>query len=1421
MVGASERVSGWVDMGDRIPGEATLVSSTKSSSPSISIKSSSAKVPVTQNYDHRPTSDLQARPPAPRTRSAGGLFSSPKMSDRHREFDNVDIPSSILSSDKHGLAGLSESLADFMKQQHHPTLEMDTRREGERELRQEGSNATDNEQQIIPNLDIVDLHQSRDSRHNTLGGRFSSASSSTSRPTSPTMRVDDDIRSGPSTAKSSGASHTRLTPHVASFALKSPSKASSSYTFAAATGPGKHAATSLHPSAAGMLRKASSDKHTSGTPPTPVSNGSPPESGKSTPHLSKNGKEKSQVLETHHLQLQTHGPSGRRMINQYIIETELGRGVHGKVRLARDTETGERVAVKIVEREGKKRLGGGTTWQGRAAQHREEGSTEKRRSQGTLSFEEPHASSPGKQRQVSGVGSSLSSIPTSPDPSAKVMQNGKVEVDSTKEAERLQEQEKVKARKRLLWTTDKKVKREIALLKKCAHENVVRLKEVIDDPSSKKIFMVLEFMEGGEVQWKDERGFPTLTVDEARRTLRDVVLGLEYLHYQGIIHRDIKPANLLWDAHRKVKISDFGVSHFSYALLVASGGLPSQDSDEERMKDPSLVDDHELAKTAGSPAFFAPELCLAGEPLPTSASQRSQSSQNASPKGDAPSIEFPWKGLTSITTSSEKEGGRAPLTSRKSRPSITKSIDIWALGVTLYCLLFGHVPFTADSEFALFAVIPREDYELPAFMGADRIRIGPRRKRWSSLPQWRDEEADVDRLDGENVEPDIDIHSLSEEARLVRDLLDRLLEKDPSKRIRLEEVKKHPWVVRDIADPPLWLSETDPAQLPYVQVSNEEVEGALTGFSKIKQTWKKFQSKLFGGFGLQSQHSIDRGDPKSRRMQVGGSGGGPRTAGESIQRQRSKSVSQVQVNPATTTSAFSSRDHSIGNDGKVHSAMDSSASTSKASPPLHSFSRGGQSKSHVKSGAPTVASLAAFTNLESSRIQSQSQPNSRPHSPIIHLGSGSKVISDEHLEKSRDPQQRRPSSFFKRAASKGEARERPTHFDVSHSSSHPTSKAGSMLTKLTKVENASSPRLSQDLDAGNWSYTTSSSQSSKPGLQRSSSNRTRSRSRLSDVFRNVLGHQPNPEQQQQRLQQSRVPPRNGATNQEGIPPFTRDLDQNSLMLPALAIAPLALSDEHAEGRDGRAADGTGQKSGMTAFRRVGKDAEDASDDDDCFDDELSRVQPPPKMLEVDDFDVDLNLSDDDLDDEDKSNNGRHASHGILRNDGSGWKMEHAYSSSTSSRSDVRVPLEDLHLNSLTPSVEGGYNLFKAPFTSVVRRGSVESTAGNTRKSAEGDEMESFAMTQAHSDEAEALRRASVAKQQQHHHDLEALYTKAGESRGGRYPIAGEGDISATSDERFADADEEEDEEDDASGEGDNVDEEDEGVSFQARKRAIL
>ncbi|EXJ81672.1 CAMKK protein kinase [Capronia coronata CBS 617.96] len=500
--------------------------------------------------------------------------------------------------------------------------------------------------------------------------------------------------------------------------------------------------------------------------------------------------------ETHTAEIEHDTFSGNKFINNYEIVQELGRGEHGKVKLGRDIEKGTLVAVKIVPRYSvKRRLG-------------------------------------------------------------------------------------------RLGAPEDRTKREVAILKKARHPNVVSLLEVIDDPNKNKVYLILEYVERGEIQWRkrgvrevlavnnnrfvqervgievplepserdlfyvaqakrrheqqeksriaassfipnwslehggeeldedevfsdisrsgsrqfyesnnpsrtgsledypdmalagsmygayapeayhssrkfsiaasavshmssewnldetdDEHSYvPAMTLEEARRAFRDTLSGLEFLHFIGIIHRDIKPANLLVSSNGTVKISDFGVSYL---------GRPTTDEDPENKlteHDVSALDDEkELARSVGTPAFWAPELCY-----------------------EDPSM------------FEEKNG-----------PRITGALDLWALGITLYCMVYARLPFYATEDMGLHEAVCKAEVFLPKsrLVPVDMSRDKPSYQVPSSINSNK-------RLDYElkfEAVPDP-----------VRDLIRRLLIKDPAKRMTIEEAKQHEWVVEGMRDPSQW-----------------------------------------------------------------------------------------------------------------------------------------------------------------------------------------------------------------------------------------------------------------------------------------------------------------------------------------------------------------------------------------------------------------------------------------------------------------------------------------------------------------------------------------------------------------------------------------------------------------------------------------
>ena len=139
---------------------------------------------------------------------------------------------------------------------------------------------------------------------------------------------------------------------------------------------------------------------------------------------------------------------------------------------------------------------------------------------------------------------------------------------------------------------DEEMLREVAVMKRLQHRNVVALHEVINDPAGDKFYIVQEFMELGPVMTELEYSQP-LPPDVARSYFRDALAGLEYLHFQGIVHRDIKPSNLLIAADGTCKLADFGTAYIlrdGTDLLSEVRGTPAFQPPEvfDSIEDPSL-----------------------------------------------------------------------------------------------------------------------------------------------------------------------------------------------------------------------------------------------------------------------------------------------------------------------------------------------------------------------------------------------------------------------------------------------------------------------------------------------------------------------------------------------------------------------------------------------------------------------------------------------------------------------------------------------------------------------------------------------------------------------------------------------------------------------------------------------------------------
>lgn len=101
------------------------------------------------------------------------------------------------------------------------------------------------------------------------------------------------------------------------------------------------------------------------------------------------------------------------------------------------------------------------------------------------------------------------------------------------------------------------VMNERLLLSILKHPFLVNMQYAFQDQSN--LYLVMDLMPGGDLRYHLSRA-KTFTEVQTKFIISCILMGLEYLHINGVIHRDIKPENLVFDNKGYIRITDFGIA---------------------------------------------------------------------------------------------------------------------------------------------------------------------------------------------------------------------------------------------------------------------------------------------------------------------------------------------------------------------------------------------------------------------------------------------------------------------------------------------------------------------------------------------------------------------------------------------------------------------------------------------------------------------------------------------------------------------------------------------------------------------------------------------------------------------------------------------------------------------------------------------
>ena len=262
-------------------------------------------------------------------------------------------------------------------------------------------------------------------------------------------------------------------------------------------------------------------------------------------------------------------------------------------------------------------------------------------------------------------------------------------------------------RSKMLWGDRDALKDEISNLKAVKDgPHIVKLYEEYSDKHD--CYLVMELMQGGELFDRiiQKR---TFTEKEARDVCRCMLEALQYMHSKRVVHRDLKPENLLLPVSPSVclplALIQFQL-HTADSSMKGSclGALPVDDIDTHKKSTPSETD-VSLTIFSFLPTLVFP-LVQSLIPFRWLQTKHNDTDIKLADFGFAKEI----GSHNGCRTLCGTPGYLAPEILER-WPAYDTKCDLWSVGVILFLLLGGYLPFEDDDEDKVFDRTRNGQYE--------------------------------------------------------------------------------------------------------------------------------------------------------------------------------------------------------------------------------------------------------------------------------------------------------------------------------------------------------------------------------------------------------------------------------------------------------------------------------------------------------------------------------------------------------------------------------------------------------------------------------------------------------------------------------------------------------------------------------------